>query len=418
MNGRRAFLKLAAAAGLAPAIASAQSAGRVVVVGGGFAGATCARMLKTLEPGLSVTLVEAEKLFTPCPMSSEVIAGLRELKDQEFGYEGIRRAGIEVATNAATSVEPGARRLRLSDGRQLAYDRLVIAPGIGIDWKALPGYDQKAAETLPHAWKAGPQTSLLRRQIEAMDDGGLVVMSLPEGLIRCPPAPYERASLIAHYLKTRKPRSKILILDAKDSFSQQRLFQGAWKELYPGLIEWVPLSQAGKVTSVDAATRTFTTDFESHKAAVGNVIPPQRAAPIALSAGVADRTGWCPVEPRSFESTLQPGIHVLGDAAVLSGLAKSAYIASAAAKVCAAAIVARLSGRAPVDPQLGNICYSMVAPDYAFSMKHLYRPQNGQLVEMPGGTSISPIEAPAARRSQEAREAQAWFRAVTSEMFA
>ena len=388
-----------------------------MVVGGGFAGATCARALKKLQPGLSVTLVEADRIFTACPMSSEVVAGLRELKQQEFSYDGLRRAGVSVVSSAAQSVDPAKRTVTLADGSQLPWDRLVIAPGIDIDWKGLPGYDEKAAERMPHAWKAGPQTMLLRRQLEAMEDGGLVVISLPDGLIRCAPAPYERAGLIAHYLKTKKPKSKILILDAKDSFSQQRLFQKAWKELYPGMIEWVALSQAGKVTSVDAAALTFTTDFETHKAAVGNVIPPQRAGAIARAAGVADSSGWCPVEPVSFESTLQPGIHVLGDAVVLSGLAKSAYIASEAARVCAAAIVARLAGKPPAEPRLGNTCYSMAAPDYAFSMKYLYRPQDGQLVEIPGNTYFSPLDGDAALRAREAGEAQAWFRTATNEIF-
>lgn len=388
-----------------------------MIVGGGFAGAACARALKKLQSGLAVTLIEADKIFTACPMSSEVVAGLRELKDQEFGYGGVARAGVTVVNGTARSVDPAKRTVTLADGAVFPWDRLVIAPGIDVDWKGLPGYDEKAAERLPHAWKAGPQTLLLRRQLEAMENGGLVVISLPEGLIRCAPAPYERASLIAHYLKTKKPKSKILILDAKDSFSQQRLFQRAWKERYPGMVEWVPLSQAGKVTLVDPATNTFVTDFDKHKAAVGNVIPPQRAAAIAITSGVADRSGWCPVEPVSFESTLQPGIHVLGDAVVLSGLAKSAYIASEAAKVCAAAIVARLAGRTPAEPQLGNMCYSVVAPDYAFSMKHVYRPQNGQLVEIPGNTYLSPVDGDAALRAKEAGEAQAWFKTATGETF-
>jgi NADPH-dependent 2,4-dienoyl-CoA reductase/sulfur reductase-like enzyme len=415
MKGRRAFLKAAAAAGLAPAVASAEGAGRVVVVGGGFAGATCARTLKRLQPGLAVTLAVDGPIFTACPMSSEVVAGLRELRQQEFGYEAVARAGVTVAGSAAKSIHPATRKVTLANGTSLACDRLVLAPGIDIDWKGLPGYDAEAAEKMPHAWLAGPQTLLLRRQLEAMEDGGLVVVSLPEGLIRCPPAPYERASLIAHYLKARKPRSKVLVLDAKDAFSQQRLFQEAWKKLYPGLIEWVPLSQAGKVTAVDPATRTFTTDFESHKAAVGNVIPPQKAAAIAHAAGVADRTGWCPVDPLSFESTLQPGVHVLGDAAVLSGLSKSAYVAGAAARVCAAAIVAQLAGREPEASPLGNTCYSVVAPDYAFHMAHVYRAAKGQLVEVSGVTS--PVDAPASLRAEEAREARQWFRTITGETF-
>ena len=408
---------MVATAGLAPVVVRARTSAKVVVVGGGFGGAACARTLKKLEPALDVTLVSGAPTFIACPMSSEVVAGLRDLKQQEFGYDGIARAGVRVVRSRATSVDAAQRKVTVADGSALAYDRLVVAPGIDIDWKGLPGYDEKATEKMPHAWEAGPQTVLLRRQLEAMEDGGVVVVSLPEGLIRCAPAPYERASLIAYYLKRHKPKSKVLILDAKDSFSQQKLFQKAWQELYAGMIEWVPLSQAGKVTSVDAASMTFTTDFETHKAAVGNVIPPQTAASIARIAGVADRTGWCPVEPATFESTLQRGIHVLGDAAVLSGLAKSAYIAGEAAKVCAAAIVAQLAGRPAAEPQLGNSCYSVVAPDYAFSMKHLYRPRNGRLVEIPGSAAISPVDGDAALRAKEAHEAQDWFGTLTAEVF-
>ncbi len=258
---------MATGAGLAPAIVRARTSAKVVVIGGGFGGAACARTLKKLESALDVTLISGASTFTACPMSSEVVAGLRELSQQEFGYDGIARAGVRVVHSRATAVDPSGRKVTLADGSTLAYDRLVVAPGIDIDWKGLPGYDDKAAEKMPHAWEAGPQTILLRRQLEAMEEGGVVVISLPEGPIRCAPAPYERASLIACYLKRHKPRSKVLILDAKDSFSQQKLFQKAWQELYAGMIEWVPLSQAGKVTSVDVASMTFTTDFETHKAA-------------------------------------------------------------------------------------------------------------------------------------------------------
>ena len=214
----------------------------------------------------------------------------------------------------------------------------MLAPGIDIRWGALPGYDEAAAAQMPHAWKAGEQTLLLRRQLEAMDDGGLVVISAPANPFRCPPGPYERASLIAHYLKTKKPKSKLIVLDAKDAFSKQRLFQAAWAELYPGLLEWVPLSKGGNVTSVDAATRTLVTDFGKHQAKVANVIPPQKAGRIAEVAGVADRSGWCPIDPVTFESKLQPGIHVIGDAAIAGAMPKSAFAANSQAKVCAAAV--------------------------------------------------------------------------------
>ena len=282
--------------------------------------------------------------------------------------------------------------MTLGDGATLDYDRLVLAPGIDLSFDALPGYTESAAEAMPHAWKAGAQTALLRRQLEAMPDGGTVVISAPANPFRCPPGPYERASLIAHYLKTRKPRSKLIILDAKDMFSKQRLFQAAWSELYPGLIEWVGLSSGGKVTAVDPATRTFVTEFGEHKADVANVIPPQRAGRIAAAAGVADRTGWCPVDPVTFESRLVPNIHVIGDAAIVGGMPKSAFSANAQAKVCAAAVARLLRGEAPTEPKLINTCYSLVAPDYGISVAGVYRPVGGLLTDVEGAGGISPLE--------------------------
>jgi len=418
MTSRRGFLKIAAAASMAvPAIARAQGAGRVVVVGGGFAGATAARTLKKLEPGLVVTLVEPDATFIACPFSNDVIVGLRDLKQQEFGYDKVAAAGVTLARTTASAVDPAAKTVALQDGTKLAYDRLVLAPGVDLNWSGLPGYTEAAAEKMPHAWKAGPQTTLLRRQLEAMDDGGLVVISAPANPYRCPPGPYERASLIAWYLKTKKPKSKLLLLDAKDVFSKQRLFQNAWAALYPDIVEWVSLSSGGKVTSIDPATLTFVTDFASHKAAVANVIPPQKAGAIAQQAGVADRTGWCPVEPFSFESTLQPGIHVIGDAAIMGGMPKSAFAANAQAKVCAAAIVARLAGRTAPEPRLINTCYSLVAPDYGISVAGVYKPDKGQLIDIPGAGGTSPLDADAAFRSDEARYAESWFRTITAETF-
>ncbi len=304
---RRTLLKsatAASAAALLPVPALAQSPARVVVVGGGFAGATCARELK--RNGFTVTLVESNATYTACPFSNGVLAGLRPLTAQQFGYDALKKDGIVIAAQNATRVDPQARQVTLADGAALAYDRLVLAPGIDLRFDALPGYNEEAAQTLPHAWKAGEQTTLLRRQLEAMDDGGTVIIVAPANPFRCPPGPYERASLIAHYLKTQKPRAKLLILDAKDTFSKQKLFQDAWKALYPNL-EWVSLSSGGKVTEVVAKEKTLVTDFARHKADVANVIPPQRAGLIAPLAGVADRSGWCPIDPVTFESRQTPG---------------------------------------------------------------------------------------------------------------
>ena len=420
-SSRRDFLKQAAAgasAALLPLPAIAQgAAGRVVVVGGGFAGATCARFLKRIDPRLAVTLVEASPTFTACPFSNTVIAGLRELNAQQFGYEKVANDQVVLALVPATAVDVQARVVTLANNQRLPYDRLVLAPGIELRWDALPGYTEAASERMPHAWKAGEQTLALRRQLEAMEDGGTVVMSAPANPFRCPPGPYERASLIAHYLKTKKPRSKLIVLDAKDAFSKQRLFQNAWKELYPGLLEWVSLSAGGKVTSVDAANMTLVTEFGTHKANVANVIPPQKAGRIAEVAGVTDRSGWCPIDPATFESKLQPNVHVIGDASIAGAMPKSAFTANAQAKVCAAAVAKLIGGGKPDEPKLINTCYSLVAPDYGISVAGVYRPADGQLKEVEGSGGVSPATAPAATRALEATLANGWFKTITEEVF-
>jgi len=417
---RRAFLRGSASAASAALLAAplmAQGGARVVVVGGGFAGAACARELQRAMPRAAVTLIEASPIFTACPFSNSVIAGLRAIAEQRFGWDALRAEGIAVLHDRAKAVDPQARLVSLSGDSVLGYDRLVLAPGIDIRWDALPGYDEAAAELMPHAWKAGEQTMLLRRQLEAMADGGTVVISAPANPFRCPPGPYERASLVAHYLKTAKPRSKLIVLDAKDSFSKQRLFQAAWQQLYPGLLEWVSLSNGGKVASVDPASRTLVTDFASYKADVANVIPPQRAGHIAEIAGVSDATGWCPIDPITFESRLQPGVHVIGDAAIAGAMPKSAFAANAQAKVCAAAVAALLSDEPPLPPKLINTCYSLVAPGYGISIAGVYHPVNGQLADVQGAGGISPAEAAPDFRALEASYAAAWFRTITAQTF-
>jgi NADPH-dependent 2,4-dienoyl-CoA reductase/sulfur reductase-like enzyme len=292
-----------------------------------------------------------------------------------------------------------------------------MAPGIDLRFDGLPGYTEAAAQEMPHAWKAGEQTLLLRRQLEAMEDGGTVVIVAPANPFRCPPGPYERASLIAHYLKTKKPKSKVIILDAKDAFSKQRLFQNAWKELYPDHLEWVSLSQGGKVNEVDVKEKTLVTDFTRHKASVANVIPPQRAGAIAQSAGVADRSGWCPVDPATFESKLVPNIHVIGDAAIMGGMPKSAFSANSQAKVCAEVVATLLKGGTPAEPRLINTCYSLVAPDYGITVAGVYKPTNGQLADIPGAGGVSPADAPRSARALEAQFADGWFKTITGEVF-
>jgi NADPH-dependent 2,4-dienoyl-CoA reductase/sulfur reductase-like enzyme len=418
---RRRLLSTAMAA-LSAAIASpavrAQGGGpRVVVVGGGFGGAACARALRKADPRIAVTLVEANRTYAASPMSNAVIAGLRDLSQQQFGYDKIARDGIAVALSAATAIDPQARSVTLADGTKLAYDRLVLAPGIDFRWGAIAGYDEAAAGLMPHAYKGADQIALLRRQLDSMEDGGLVAISAPVNPARCPPAPYERASLIAHYLKRNKPRSKIVIFDAKDTFAMHELFEESWKALYPGLIDWRAVGDDGLIAAVEPKTRTLVTDFDKYKAAVANVIPPQKAGHVAELAGVADRTGWCPVDPVTFESKLQPNIHVIGDAAIAGAMPRAASAAQTEARICAAAIAALLAGKTPAAPTLTSSCFSLIAPDYAISQRSTFRPAHDQYEESPPGIVVSPRNAAPAVRAGEAKEADAWFAEITAAVF-
>ena len=415
LSRRTLLAGAAASAATLAAPALAQASPQVVVIGGGYAGATCARFLQ--REGVSVTLVEPNANYISCPFSNAVIAGLRDLSQQTFSYDAIEKQGVRIARQAAASIDRAGKHVTLADGTVLSYDRLVLAPGIDLNFAALPGYDEKAAEIMPHAWKAGPQTLLLKQQLEAMPDGGTVVISAPANPFRCPPGPYERASLIAWYLKNHKPKSKVLILDAKDAFSKQGLFVAAWKELYGDMIEWVGLSGGGKVTEIKPGEKTFVTEFGEHKADVGNVIPPQRAGRIAIDSGIADQTGWCPIDPVTFEARSQPGVHVIGDACIAGGMPKSAFSANAQAKACAQAVAAMLQGKPAPEPKLINTCYSLVKPDYGISVAGVYAPSKGLLADVPGAGGVSPANAPASFRAAEASYAEGWYKTITGEVF-
>jgi sulfide dehydrogenase [flavocytochrome c] flavoprotein chain len=421
-TNRRKILKSVggaiAATALWPRALRAQAEPHIVVIGGGYAGASCARALRAANPKIDVTLIEARGIYTSPPMSNAVLGGLRDLPSLQFGYEKIAAAGVTVKIAVATHVDAQARTVTLSTGDKMPYDRLVLAPGISFRFDALSGYTEATVAQVPHAWTANvSQLDLLRRQLEAMDDGGVVAIVAPDNPSRCPPGPYERASMIANYLKAKKPRSKIVILDAKDSFTMQQLFMNAWKQIYPGMIDWKSPSNGGNAASIDVAKKTIETDFDNYQYAVANVIPPQKAGAIATIAGVADRSGWCPVDPVSFESLQQKNIHVIGDAAFAGSMPKSAFSGAIEGKQCAKAIAQMLDGKTPAGSNLGSNCYSLVAPDYAISITGNFAPVNGEFAEVDNSIQSSPVDAPASRRAQEAKDADAWFQTITSETF-
>ena len=419
---RRGFIKLAGAAAFAgavgaPHVARAQAAPRVVVIGGGFGGASAAKALRRWAPNVQVTLVEAKRSFITCPYSNLVLAGWRTMEEITFGYDGLAKAGVTLAHDTATAIDATARTVRLAGGQSLAYDRLIVSPGIEIKWGAIAGYDEAAAQKMPHAWLPGEQTVLLRKQLEAMPDGGVVVMSIPANPFRCPPGPYERIGMIAAYLKRAKPRSKLIALDAKDAFSKKPLFEDGWKKFYGDMVEWVALSKDGQVTKVDVGAMSLETQLGTvHKAAVANVIAPHHAGKIARDAGLTDASGWCPIDARTFESRLHKGIHVIGDATIAAPAPKSGFVANSMGKVAAAAAIDMLAGREPSTKTWVNTCYSHVAQDYAISVAGVYTADaNGAVAEVKDSGGVSPREAPDDFRRQEAIYADSWYESITKD---
>lgn len=419
-RARRRALHALGAGGAAlamPGLLRAQAASaHVVVVGGGFGGATAARYLRRFLPAARITLVEPAARYYSCAFSSLYLVGLRDWESLGHGYEALRAAGIEVIQAGAEDVDPVARSLTLSDGQRLQWDKLVLSPGIDMRWDALPGYDAQAAERVPHAWKAGAQTHLLRQQLQAMADGGTFVMAIPAAPYRCPPGPYERAALVAHYLQQHKPRSKILLLDAKNEFSKKPLFLQGWKSLYGDMIEWRSLAEGGAVVRVDALQREVEdARGRRQRADVLNVIPPQKAGWIAERAGVVDASGWAPVRGENFASTLQPHVHVIGDAAIAAPMPKSGASANSQAKLVAAAIGAELLGQAAPAAFYTNTCYSLIGPAHGISVAGVYRATAGKLVEVPDSGGISPLDAGAGFRAAEAAYGAAWYQAISTD---
>ena len=394
---RRDFLKISSAgAAFALSGCAARSAplamtarAHVVVVGAGFGGAACAKYLRQWGPNIDVTLIEPNELFVSCPMSNWVIGGLRTMNDITHRYDRLPRHGIKILRDSVTGIDTDKRVVKTRSGASIAYDRLVLAPGIDIRTDTVQGYQEaEAAGKVVHAWKAGPQTALLRKQLEAMPDGGVFVISVPAAPYRCPPAPYERACLVANYFKRAKPRSKIILLDGNpDIASKKALFQGAWKELYAGMIDFRPNNAP---YAVDGDKMIVSSDFEDVTGDVLNVVPRQRAGEVCSLAGARNDSNkaWCLVNLATFESTTVPYVHVIGDS-VLSNLPKSGHAATSQAKIAASAIVELLAGRQPdPGPVLANTCYSAISDSKAGYIANVFRYEAGKgYVSQPEGGS-------------------------------
>jgi sulfide dehydrogenase [flavocytochrome c] flavoprotein subunit len=396
---RRTFMLAVGAAGVGVLAGCAvatlrQPKARVVVVGGGFGGATAAKYVRLWDPNIEVVLVEREPAFVSCPLSNLVLGGHERIENLTTGYDTLaRNYGVRVVRDEATAIDPERRELRLARGEPLRYDRLILSPGVEFLYDRVPGLETpQAQQRVLHAWKAGPQTVALRRQLEALPDGGVYVLHIPKTPYRCPPGPYERVAQVASYFKRYKPRAKVLVLDANpDIVSKKGLFLKAWNERYPGIIDYRPNSELVKV---DAAGLRIETSFETITADVLNVVPPQQAGRIARQAGlVAPGERWVSVDFRSFESKSVPGVHVLGDAtASAPGMPKSGFMANNHGKVAADAVVALLNGRAVnPEPIIANTCYSFVSETDVVHVAsvHKWNAEQGTLVPVQGAGGLS-----------------------------
>ena len=421
MFNRRDFLKAAgASAGVVTlggcAGGSSKATGHVVVVGGGYGGATAAKYLRMWSNGsVEVTLVERNSEFISCPISNLVVAGEKTLADITVSYEGLKKWGVRVIHDDVVGIDAEKRKIKLAKHGELGYDRAVLSPGVDFMWDAVPALKGADAQSkILHAWKAGPQTVALRKQLEDMKDGGVYALTIPKAPYRCPPGPYERASMVAHYFKTKKPKSKVLVLDAnEDIVSKKGLFMKAWGDNYKGILEYRPNSE---LRDVDVASRTAILEFDKVKADVLNVVPPQRAgALVAQSGAKLANSRWAEIDWTSMESVNAKGIHILGDSTLSAPLMpKSGFMANQHGKVAAAAILNLLAGEAPSsEVMMSNTCYSFVDAKNVIHVAsvHKYDAEKKTMLTVPGSGGVS-----AARNEIEAGFAMGWAKNIWADM--
>ena len=408
-------LSLAACSGITN-VSLPKNKQRVVIVGGGFGGATAAKYLKKFSPDTEVVLIEQNKNYYTCPFGNTVIAGMNDIEYIKHDYKTLAsKYGIKILHEKVKKVDGTKHEVILENGDIITYTKAIVSPGIDFKWEK--GYEEGSEMYAPHAYKAGPQTTLLRNQLESMKDGGTYVMVAPPNPFRCPPGPYERISLVAHYIKNNKPKSKIIILDQKNKFSKQGLFQEGWEKLYGDLIEWRSADFGGKVVSVDPKKLEITTEEEVIKADVLNYIPSQKAGKLAFDSGLT-KGDWCPVNTKTFESKMVKDVHVIGDASIATKMPKSGFSANSQAKIAALQIARILKKQAIVNPpKLANTCYSLVGPKYGISVAAVYEAHEDKIVKVKGSGGLSPSNANTRYRMLEAEYAVGWYENQMADIF-
>ncbi|PHP66175.1 flavocytochrome C [Zhengella mangrovi] len=417
---RRQFGRLAgaSAATLAlPAVLRAQARPKVVVVGGGAGGTTVARYLaKDAGEAIDVTLIEDSDRFTTCFFSNLYLGGFRSFESITHGYDTLEsNYGITKITGYATGVDRGKKHVVLRDGSTVPYDRLVLSPGIGFIWDSVPGYSEDAVDVAPHAYEAGPQTQLLKQKLDAITDGQQVVIVPPPNPYRCPPAPYERASMMAHLFKAKGVDAKVIIIDPKEKFSKQGLFLEGWEKYFPGMIEWYGPGVHGGIKGVDVAAGNVETDLDTFHGDLLNIIPAQKAGEIAAAAGLTDGTGFCPIEAASMRSAIDPAIYVIGDAAIAGDMPKSGFAANSQAKVAAMTIRGELTGSRVFPARYSNSCWSLIETDDGVKVGAQYVPTDGRITSTTSFISQT-HEDPAVRKATF-EESLGWYAGITADMF-
>jgi len=418
---RRQFAKMAGAVALASTapMGFVRAAGRpkVVVIGGGAGGATAARYIaKDSKGAIDVTLIEPTRKYYTCFFSNLYLGGFRDLASIGHTYDKLASDyGINVVHDLATDVNRESKTVSLASGGLIGYDALVVSPGIGFKYDALPGYSVEAAGKMPHAYKAGTQTTLLKRQIEAMPAGGTFLMVAPSNPYRCPPGPYERLSMVAHHLKNNNPTAKILIVDPKNKFSKGGLFTEGWEKHYPGMVEWIGGDVHGGIKSVNADEMSVETDFDTFKGDVVNVIPPQKAGHIAEVAGLTNDKGWCPIVPATMQSRMDPNVYVLGDATMNGDMPKSGFSANSQAKVCAMAVRVALTGSKTFPARFRNTCWSLIETNDGVKVGANYEATDEKIAKTDG--FVSKTGESAELRKQTYEESVGWYNGITADMF-